>query len=409
MILGSPVLQNSPTVLRRGIYVLSALVFLALVVAPTVDRFLHFAPRTLVAEVNTGKLVTPGLAPDTWLKWFNTVRRGYLERHYNLRTLLITWNSFLDTIVLASTAANSQVMAGKDHWLFLAQDGSRNILEDARSLAPLPEQFVDDVARELERRREWLAARGIRYLVIVAPNKNTVYPEMLPDALRPLQPEGHMAQFVRYVKDYTKVDIVDVTPALEEQKKHTQVFYKTDSHWNAYGAFASYQAIMRHLVRDFPQLHPLTRKQFNVEQFNWLPGDLANMMGLSDHLKEDRIMFVNKEWYKARGDSYFGPVNHYYFEEPQYSYTGNAALPNALVFHDSFWWELLPFMAESFNKALYVWLRPQTDHEFRFFDEALIEKEKPDLVIDEFTERYILPPLRGRFAPKLAELKAAGE
>ena len=35
--------------------------------------------------------------------------------------------------------------------------------------------------------------------------------------------------------------------------------------------------------------------------------------------------------------------------------------------------------------------------------------EKPDLVIDEFTERYILPPLRGRFAPKLAELKAAGE
>ena len=146
-----------------------------------------------------------------------------------------------------------------------------------------------------------------------------------------------------------------------------------------------------------------------MEQFNWLPGDLANMMGLSDHLKEDRIMFVNKEWYKARGDSYFGSVNHYYFEEPQYSYTGNAALPNALVFHDSFWWELLPFMAESFNKALYVWLRPQTDHEFRFFDEALIEKEKPDLVIDEFTERYILPPLRGRFAPKLAELKAAGE
>ena len=346
---GSPALQNSPTALRRGIYVLSTLVFLTLVVAPTADRLLHFAPSTLVAEVNTGKSVMPGLAPDTWLKWFNTVRRGYLERHYNLRTQLITWNSYLDTIVLASTAANSQVMAGKDHWLFLAQDGSRNILEDARSLTPLPEQYVDDVARELERRRVWLAARGIRYLVIVAPNKNTVYPEMLPDALRPLQPEGHMAQFVRYVKDYTKVDIVDVTSALEEQTKHTQVFYKTDSHWNAYGAFASYQTIMRHLVKYFPQLHPLSREQFNVEQFNWLPGDLANMMGLSDHLKEDRIMFVNKEWYKARGDSYYGPVNHYYFEEPQYSYTGNAALPNALVFHDSFWWELLPFMAESFD------------------------------------------------------------
>lgn len=401
-------LQNVSSGPRRAIYILSALVFLAMIVAPTADRMLHFAPRTLVAEVNNTRLVTPTLDPDTWIKWFATVRRGYLDRHYNLRTLLIAWNSFLDTIVLASTSANSQVMAGKDHWLFLAQDGSRNILEDARSSDPLPETSVDAVARELERRREWLAARGIRYLVVVAPNKNTVYPEKLPDALRPTDPEGHLAQFVRYIKDYTKVDIVDVTPALEEHKKREQVFYVTDSHWNAHGAFAAYREIMRHIVKDFPQIKPLTREQFQVEQFNWLPGDLANMMGLSDHLKEDRIMFVNKEWYKARGVSYLGPNNPHYFEEPQRSVTGNPELPRAIVFHDSFWWELLPFLAESFDEGLYVWLRPQTDLEFRFFDAELIEKEKPDIVIDEYTERYILPPLRGRFQPKIAQSAASG-
>lgn len=386
-------LQSNSTFPRRGIYLLSALVFLLLILAPTADRFLHFAPRTLVAEVDVTKLVRPTLDPDTWVKWFNTVRRGYLERHYNLRTLLITWNSFMDTFILASTSSNSQVMPGKDHWLFLAHDGSRNILEDARSSDTLPQASVATLAREMERRRQWLAARGIRYLVILTPNKNTVYPEKLPEYLQPQKPESHLDQFVNYVRQHTKVDIVDVTPAMVAAKKHEKVFYKLDSHWNANGAFAAYTEVMRHLTKDFPNIKPLTREQFKVEQFDWLPGDLANMMGLSDHLKEDRIMFVNKDWYKARGESYLGPIKHDYFETPQYSYTGNPALPNAIVFHDSFWWELLPFMAESFDRGLYVWLRPQTDSAYRFFDTELIEREKPNLVIDEYTERYILPPL----------------
>ena len=57
-------------------------------------------------------------------------------------------------------------------------------------------------------------------------------------------------------------------------------------------------------------------------------------------------------------------------------------------------------MAESFDKALYVWLKPQSEMELRFFDKALIEREKPDMVIEEFTERYIIPPLKGGFRIK---------
>ncbi|EFL51333.1 conserved hypothetical protein [Solidesulfovibrio fructosivorans JJ]] len=385
---------------RRTVAFLSCFLFVALLALPTVDRVFKFAPMTIIGEAGGGKLTELKLDPGTWVPWFNKLRHGYLEHHYSLRGLLITWESYLDTFVLASTSTSSQVVAGKDHWLFLAQDGARNILEDARSPYGLPKEAVALIAQEMERRREWLAARGIKYLVIVAPNKNTVYPEKLPDALRPVFQDTHLDRFVAYVKARTKVDIVNVTQALMEAKKKEQVFYSTDSHWNANGAFAAYEAIVPHLVKDFPAITPLTRSQFSVERFNWLPGDLANMMGLGGHLKEDRIMFVNKDWYKARGATYDGPMPAPYFETPQYSYTGDPKLPNALVFHDSFWWELLPFMAESFDKGLYVWLKPQTETEFRYFDTALIEKEKPDLVIDEYTERYILPTINGHFRIK---------
>ncbi|KHK04277.1 alginate O-acetyltransferase AlgX-related protein [Desulfovibrio sp. TomC] len=374
---------------------------LTMLALPTLDRVLQFAPKGMLAESDMSPLPEVTANPASWGRWFNSLRHGYLDHRYNLRSQLITWNSYMDIFVLASTMPSSKVMAGKDHWLFLAQDGAfRNVIEDARSPDDLPAVSVDILVNELDRRQKWLEARGIRYLVILTPNKNSVYPEMLPESLRPKRLYSHRDQFVKAVQSRTNVDIVDVTSALVEEKKNDKVFYMTDSHWNAHGAFAAYRRIMDHLVRDFPAITPLDHNQFQVEQYAWLPGDLAFMMGLSDYLKEDRILFFNKEWYKARGTTYEGPTDPEYFEVPQYSVTGNAKLPNAVIFHDSFWLELLPFMAESFDKALYVWLKPQTESHLRLFDAALIEREKPDLVIDEFTERYILPPLHGGFKLK---------
>jgi hypothetical protein len=42
-------------------------------------------------------------------------------------------------------------------------------------------------------------------------------------------------------------------------------------------------------------------------------------------------------------------------------------------------------------------MNPQTETEPRYFDKALIEREKPDVVVEAFTERYFVPsgkPLR---------------
>lgn len=304
----------------------------------------------------------------------------------------------MDTFVLATMTPASKVIGGKDNWLFLAQDrGVRSILEEARSPEPLPEGPVSVLANELERRRQWLADRGIRYIVVLTPNKNIVYPEKLPDALIPTRKESHLSQFVRYIREHTKVDVVDVTPALLEHKKDDQVFYAIDSHWNAHGGFVGYQEIIKPLKRYFPDIPVLSRDQFIVERYNGLVGDLAIMMGLYGKIKEDCVMYINKDWYKARGQSYDGPKDSHYFDYPQYSVTGNTKLPNAVVFHDSYWWELLPFLAEDFNKALYLWLNAGTETSFRFFDTAVIEREKPDVVIDEFAERYIVPPLHGHF------------
>jgi hypothetical protein len=386
------------TFARRTVYVLSSMLFLIFLVMPTADRFFHIVPERTVAESDMVQLPKLTSDPVSWGPWFDAVRQGYLDRHYNLRSLLISWHSLMEAFVLPSMSPSAKIIVGTDHWLFLAQDRDiRNILEEALSPEPVPDGPMAVLTEEFERRRQWLAARGIRYLVIVAPNKNTVYPENLPEALRPTKVDTHLAQFVQYVRSHSKVAIVDVTPALLEQKKQESVFYAIDSHWNSNGAFTGYLEIMKSLKKFFPDMPTLDRNQFRLEFYGEETGDLAFMMGLVNILKESRYMYVNKEWYAARGQSYAGPMDPHYFDIPQYSYTGNDTLPNAVVFHDSYWWEILPFIAEPFNKALHIWLQSSTETSFRYFDTALIEREKPDIVIDEFAERYIVPPLHGHF------------
>ena len=370
---------------------LSALLFSTLLLLPMVDRYFDPISRTVVAEVESEPLPVLTSHPASWGTLFDALRKQYLDRHFGFRDLLISWNNYLDTIVLCSSTPSSRVLLGKDDWLFLAKDSAgRNIIEDAAAPAALSEVKLARVADELEHRRQWLAARGIRYLLVLTPNKNTVYPEKLPDAFQPADPGRHLRQLTAYLRSHTGLDVVDVTPALLERKKTEPVFYTTDSHWNAHGAFAAYEEIAKALRRDFPAITPLRRERFRVEAYDWGPGDLVFMMGLSDHFKEDRSYYFNLDWFKARGASYGGPMENWYIMLPQYSVTGNPALPRALVLHDSYWWELLPFVAECFDKALYVWSASPTAETFRHFDEALVERERPDIVIEEYTERMIM-------------------
>jgi alginate O-acetyltransferase complex protein AlgJ len=388
------VLQSYSFPRHRVLSYLSALLFLTLLALPTVDQYYDISPKFLVAEAPTPPLPALTANPVSWGRAFDVLRRSFLEHHYGFRDLLISANNYLDTFVLDSSTPSSQVLVGRDGWLFLSREGSgRDILEEFRSSAHLPEAPLADIARALEWRREWLAARGIRYLVVLAPNKNTVYPEKLPKNLVPADPGHHLRELDTYLRRHTTVELLDMTPVLLERKKTEQVFYATDSHWNANGAFAAYQALMTVLKREFPAIVPLDRRRFEVESYKWVSGDLPFMMGLSKFFPEKRIIYRNKDWYKARGKSYDGPMEPWFTTMPQASFSDNAALPRVVVLHDSFWWEMIPFVGESFSEALYAWCLPASTKAFRHFDEALITRFHPDIVIEEFTERFITPSL----------------
>ena len=86
------------------------------------------------------------------------------------------------------------VMRGTDGWFYWLGEDGHSLDRHYRGTLEFPQAYVDDTAAELARRHDWLAARGIAYVVVVVPEKFTIYPEHLPpwiakspqtDALRP--------------------------------------------------------------------------------------------------------------------------------------------------------------------------------------------------------------------------------
>jgi hypothetical protein len=71
----------------------------------------------------------------------------------------------------------------------------------------------------------------------------------------------------------------------------------------------------------------------------------------------------------------------------------DPSLPRAVIFHDAFAVFLVPYLAEHFSHATWVW-RPK-------FDGNLVRRLRPDIVIEERVERHLMrAPIRNVFPPE---------
>ena len=65
--------------------------------------------------------------------------------------------------------------------------------------------------------------------------------------------------------------------------------------------------------------------------------------------------------------------------------TCDASKLRAVVFRDSFFDSIIPFIAEDFNRIVYIW-KPY-DHAIM---KELIAQQKPQIVIEEMVERLLI-------------------
>jgi alginate O-acetyltransferase complex protein AlgJ len=277
------------------------------------------------------------------------------------------------------------VIVGKEGWYFYTP-----VLDDFRGLRPLTEQKLISWKEDVVRKRDWLAKQGIHYLFVFAPDKQTIYPEYLPDYFQKAKGTTPIEQFTEYLKQDPDVEILDLRPGLLSAKSEGRLYLKTDTHWNSYGAFVGYKKMIHKISQWFPKEQFKLDFYFQDTTVGRPAGDLAKMLGLHETIKEIHPLLKERHLCAQRLELNLEIENFRKMKESEPFMKGcRDANLRALVFMDSFFGQIEPFFSENFQKVVYLW-QPYDQETV----ERVIDYLHPHLVIEERVERFWFKDLK---------------
>jgi alginate O-acetyltransferase complex protein AlgJ len=266
------------------------------------------------------------------------------------------------------------VLLGKDGWMHYTGDGELNYFQNATKM-----ENEKELVKRLKALNRYLTSQGITLLVAVAPDKSTIYPDTLPDQIKPLSKQSWLDSLLSYAGEKDMPLIIDLRPVLRAERQDRDVFYKTDTHWNGYGAFAAYKAIINTLKSSHPELQSYEISDLNlklVTKDNDLH-DTPQMLGINT-ITEPTLFIAPKKPFVQM----LHPMDYYGYN--QFSSIPDSTLPTLLAFHDSQGAHYLNnYLSMNFAKSYFVHYLSMPD----YLTQEAIEQFKPDVIIIEIVER----------------------
>jgi alginate O-acetyltransferase complex protein AlgJ len=273
-------------------------------------------------------------------------------------------------------AAQMRVVIGRNGWLFY---GGGRMIDDFRRTSPFSARQLSDWCDVLRARRDWLARRGIRYVLMIAPNQQTVYPEQMPRSIVPVGAVSRLDQLkARLSRDHDFI-FVDPRDRLISGKRQFPTYHKTDTHWNDFGSFVAYTQLCEQMAIWFPGLRPAPLNDFCVSVSDAEGRHLAAAVDSFVCFREELVTLSPKRARRALHVK-LPPTSE--SEHHALSRNEDAELDCAVVLHDSFFESVRPYFDEHWKRVRSVW----TDD----FPIEVIEAERPQVVVQELVERKLL-------------------
>jgi len=274
----------------------------------------------------------------------------------------------------ARSESPSHVLIGKEGWTFYT--GNKSITQLEGKL-PFSDSELANWRDCLVERNEFCRSLGIRYVVMIGPDKGTIYPEYLPDLVILGQGPSRLDCLCTALHA-PEVTVLDVRPALRAMKSTQQVYYTNDTHWNEIGGLVACNQLLAFLGRPTTELNEFT---INPDAAN----SVADEFDLAGRSHPPRMQQLVPRV----------PFRYQKLEHPSEAKIRSATMDNphgtgrAVVFHDSFFPAMEPCFSASFRHAEY---RVTDD-----FDAELVLKTQPEVVVQIMVERklnqIVLKPL----------------
>ena len=284
----------------------------------------------------------------------------YFSKSFAYRNKVVDMFSTLKTEIFSE--GNDQVVVGQDDFLFFA-----DTLDNYLGRNPMTDDEITEAADSLLNIYEYSKEHGADFLFVCAPNKNSIYSEMMPPRYI-MDTDGRDFDRLLDALDERNIPYIDLRETLTDAKNDLLVYHKRDTHWNTEGARIAVEAIANELsisLPDFAKYGPTPVTDFS--------GDLDTLLFPERKMYDDNTAYDLSELF-IYTSAYRTPM------DMQITTRGGGE-SKLLMFRDSFANAMIPFFASSFAEARFERAVP-----YRI---DLLDTYSADCVIIEIAERNI--------------------
>jgi len=267
-----------------------------------------------------------------------------------------------------------KIVHGHDGWLFWDPANARDVHRGAKPFTP---RDLETWVLGIEQRRAACEALGARYVLALAPAKETIYPDYYPPQFAPIGPTRY-DQLAEKLARESGVTFVDLRPALHAERAFDdggdRAYSRLGSHWTHRGASAASRVLLAALPLTGVIVPPREFWHFtlSVERGE----SLADLTYVADRFQEPLYAVLPLDYEPGVwSETHVGEIQHIFMDD------GDPALPKLVLVHDSFAAWILPFLAPHFGRIHAIGQPILPLH--------IVHENQPDIVIDLHTEHVL--------------------
>ena len=329
-------------------------IFIVLCLIPSAGMLIFGEAQPAANEVLASRPSATTRSGELNLSFLSDVSDYIADRFAFRQELATAWAGV--NAKLLRTSVEEQVILGSDGWLYFS-DTLPDYIGQGMSDAEL--QYL---ANDLALMQGYIESQGKRFIFTVAPNKNSIYPEHMPDYIENRHSESSAVRVGAYL-DAAGVNYLDLFDILGSEDS---LYYETDTHWNFRGAALAADGLLNMLGRSGGYS---TASFAATEEHR---GDLYEMLYPAGRATETAPVYGGEFSYVCESDPNGGNAI-------TIKTACDGGIGWLMCWRDSFGIALYPYLAQSFAAATFS---RSADYDLTLADSA-------DTVIIELVERNL--------------------
>ena len=264
----------------------------------------------------------------------------------------------------------SDVIRGKDDTLFY-----RKTVENYKGLTRFTDEELSKIKENLKTFFEIMGNRGAKCMLFIAPDKEQVYPDLMPDRIRRISTDSRGDQLAAYLEaQNVPFPVLYPKQRLQDISEELPIYYITDTHWNDIGGWAAAELIKSTFTGE-----PENTTVPPYHRYENEGKDLAGMLGLSELMPEYNAIKIDYEdgleVYKTQS------INYGHAQRYASDITDSSRQKKLMVIGDSFSEYYVRAALHDIKDVLFV-----TYGDLSLID---LEAETPDYLVVMLVERNL--------------------